>query len=75
MAQTVENPPAMRKTWAQSLVWEDPMEEGITTHSSILTWRIPMDRGACQLQSTGSQRAGRDWATKPSPAQVIPLES
>ena len=36
----------MRETWVQSLVWEDPLEEGMATHSSILAWRIPMDRGA-----------------------------
>ena len=36
----------MWETWVQSLVWEDPLEEGMATHSSILAWRIPMDRGA-----------------------------
>ena len=46
MAQTVKNPPAIRETWVWSLVWEDPLEEGRATHSSILVWRIPMDRGA-----------------------------
>ena len=46
VAQTVKNPPAMRETWVQSMGWEDPMEEGMTTHSSFLAWRIPMDRGA-----------------------------
>ena len=44
----VKNPPAVPETWVQSLGWEDPMEEGMATHSSILAWRIPMDRGACQ---------------------------
>ena len=48
VAQLVKNPPAMRETWVQSLGWEDPLEEGIATHSSILAWRIPMDRGAWQ---------------------------
>ena len=42
MAQTVKNPPAMRETWVQSLSWEDPLGEGMTTRSSILAWRIPM---------------------------------
>ena len=42
----VKNPPAMWKTWVQSLGWEDSLEEGMATHSSILVWRIPMDRGA-----------------------------
>jgi len=42
----VKNPPAMWVTWVQSLGWEDPLEEGMATHTSILAWRIPMDRGA-----------------------------
>ena len=46
VAQMVKNPPAMRETWVPSLGWEDPLEEGMVTHSSILAWRIPMDRGA-----------------------------
>ena len=49
-AQTVKNPPAMRETWVGSLGWEDPLEEGMATHSSILAWRIPMDRGAWQAE-------------------------
>ena len=45
----------MRETWVQSLGWEDLLEEGMATHSSILDWRIPMDRGAWQptVHSTG----------------------
>ena len=46
MAQTVKNPPATRETWFQSLGWEDPLKEGMATHSSILAWKIPRDRGA-----------------------------
>ena len=46
MLQMVKNPPAMWETWVLSLGWEDPPEEGTATHSSILAWRIPMDRGA-----------------------------
>ena len=49
MAQPIKNLPAMletEETQVQSLVWEDPLEEGMVTHSSILAWRIPMDRGA-----------------------------
>ena len=42
----VKNPPAMWETWVLSLGWERSLEKGIATHSSILTWRIPMDRGA-----------------------------
>ena len=44
----IKNPPAMWETWVRSLGWEDPLEEGMATHSSILAWRIPMDRGAWQ---------------------------
>ena len=46
LAQLVKNLPAMRETWVRSLGWEDPQEEGMATRSSILAWRIPMDRGA-----------------------------
>ena len=45
VAQTVKNLPAMRETRVQSLGLEDPLEEGMATHSSIPAWRIPMDRG------------------------------
>ena len=41
VAQLVKNPPAMQETWVQSLGWEDPLEEGMETHSSILVWTIP----------------------------------
>jgi len=46
VAQLVKNLPVMRETWVRSLGWEDPLEEGMATLSSILAWRIPMDRGA-----------------------------
>ena len=46
MAQTVKNPPAVQESWVQFLDWEDPLKEHIAIHSSILAWRIPMDRGA-----------------------------
>ena len=46
VAKTVKNPPAIRETWVQSLGWEDPLEEDMTTHSSILALRIPMNQGA-----------------------------
>ena len=46
VAQIVKNLPAMWETWARSLVWENPLEEGMATHSSILSWRIPTDREA-----------------------------
>ena len=50
VAQMVKNPPAIKKlreTWVLSLSWEDTLEEGMTTHSCILAWRILMDRGVC----------------------------
>ena len=46
VAQMLENLPAMRETWVQSLGWEDPLEESMATHSTILAWRIPTGRGA-----------------------------
>ena len=46
VAQTVKNPPATWEAWIQSLGGEDPLEAGMATQSSILAWRIPMDRGA-----------------------------
>ena len=49
MAQSVKNLPAMWETWVQSLDWDDPLEKSMATHSSILAWRIPMDRGAWQV--------------------------
>ena len=55
IAQLVKNPPAMWETWVQSLVWEDPLEKGKATHSSILAWRIPRT-----VESMGSQRVGHD---------------
>ena len=45
----VKNSPAKRETWVRSLGWEDPLEEGMATHTSILAWRFPVDRGACRL--------------------------
>ena len=41
VAQLVKNPSAMQETWVRSLGWEDPLEKGMATHSSILAWRIP----------------------------------
>ena len=60
VTQTVKNPPAMREIWVQSLGWEDPLEKGMATHSSILAWRIPRTEEPGGLQSMGSQRVGHD---------------
>ena len=49
----VKNLPTVRETWVRSLGWEDVLEEGMATHSSILAWRIPMDRGAWQAAVHG----------------------
>ena len=54
----------MRETWVWSLGWEDPLEEGMAIHSSILAWRIPWTEGPSGLQSIGLQRVGHNWATK-----------
>ena len=53
MSQLVKNPPAVQKTPVRSLGWDDPLEEGMATHSSILAWRIPMDREAWQAAVDG----------------------
>ena len=49
----VKNLPTIQETWVRSLGWEDPLEKGMATHSSILAWRIPMDRGAWQATVHG----------------------
>ena len=63
VAQLVKNPPAIQETWVRFLDWEDSLEKGSATHSSILAWRIPWTEEPGRLQSTGSQRVGHDWAT------------
>ena len=60
VAQMIKKPLAMRETWVRSLGREDPLEEGMATHSSILAWRIPRTAEPGGLQSMGSQRVGRD---------------
>ena len=55
-----KNLPAMQETWVLSLGREDPLEEGMATHSSILAWRIPWTEEPGRLQSIGSQRVGHD---------------
>ena len=60
VAQSIKNPPAMWETWVLSLGWEDPLEEGMETRTSILAWRIPWTEEPGGLQSMGSQRIGHD---------------
>ena len=57
MAQTVKNLPAVRETWVQSLGWEDPLQKGLATHSSILAWTIPWTEEPGRLQSMGLQES------------------
>ena len=60
VAQIVKNPPAMEETLVQSLGWEDALEKGIATPSSILAWRIPWTEEPGGLWSAGSQRVGHN---------------
>ena len=60
MAQIVKNLPAMWETSVRSLGWKEPLEEGMTTYSSILAWRIPWTKEPDGLQSMGLQRVGHD---------------
>ena len=62
-SSVVKNPPAMQEpqeTWVRSLGLENPLEEGMATHSSILSWRIPWTEEPGGLQSIGSQRVEHD---------------
>ena len=63
MAQTIKRLPTMQETWVRSQGWEDPLEEEMATHSSVLAWRILWTEEPGGLQSMGSQRAGLDKAT------------
>ena len=60
VAQVVKNPPATQETPVQFLDWEDPVEEGLATHFSILAWRIPWTEETGVLQVTVSQRVRHD---------------
>ena len=60
VAQLIKNALARQETWVQSLDWEDPLEEGMETHSSIVAWRIPIDSGVWQAKSMGSKRVRHD---------------
>ena len=57
VAQMVKNLPAMQETWVQSLGWEDPLEKGMATHSSILAWTVPWTEASGGLQSMGLQES------------------
>ena len=64
VAHMVKNLPATWEIWVRSLCWEDPLEEGMATHSSTPAWRIPWTEASGRLQSLGLQRVGHDWAIK-----------
>ena len=59
----VKNLPAVWETQIGSLGWEDPLEKGMATHSSILAWRMPWTEEPGRLQSMGLQRVGQDQVT------------
>ena len=71
VAQTIKNLPAMEETQVWSLSWEDLLEKGTATHSSILTQRIPWTEDPGGLQTTGSQRSRSDWAINTCLTHVI----
>ena len=62
VTQTVKNLPAMQESWVQSLGWEDPLEEGMATHSSTLAWRILWTEESRRLQSMESRRIRHNWS-------------
>ena len=57
IAQSVKNLPAMQETWVRFLGWEDPLEQEMAAHSSILAWRIPWTGEPRALQPTGLQKS------------------
>ena len=63
VAQMVKNLPVMWETWVRSLYWEDPLEEGMATHSGILVWTIPKNRAACQAIFYGVAKR-HNWVTR-----------
>ena len=60
VSQLLKNPPAIQNTWVRSLGWKDPLKEGMATHSSIIAWRIPMDREVWQATVHGVAK-NRTW--------------
>ena len=64
LVQLVKNLPAVQEIRVEPLGWEDPLEKGMTTYSSMLAWRIPWTEEPGRLQSMGSQRVGHVLATK-----------
>ena len=75
VTQTVMNPPAMQESWVQSLGQDDPLEEGMATHSSILAWRIPWTEEPGALQFMGSQRVDMTEQLTHTHENVLVLDS
>ena len=74
VVQTVKNLLAMQETWILSLSWENPLEKGMATHTSILAWRIPWTEEPGGLQSTGLQRVRHSWTTNTFTIPTGPLQ-
>ena len=64
MAQTIKDLPVMQETWAESLGWEDPLEEETATHASILAWKIPKTEEPGRLQPRGCKES--DMTERPT---------
>ena len=71
MAQMVKNPPAMWETLLRSLGWEDSLEEGMATHSSILAWRSTMDKGACGYSPWGHKESDMTVSKRSTQAEKV----
>ena len=72
MAQLGKSLSAMQETWVQSLSWDDPLEEGTATHSSVLAWRIPWAKEPGGLQSMGLQMSRSQL--KPLSTHVVHID-
>ena len=71
----VKNLPVMQETWVRTLSWEDPLEKGMDTHSSILAWRISCTEELGGLQSMGSQKSDTNTFTYMSSKEISQIES
>ena len=72
MAQMIKNPPIMWETWVRFLDWEDPLEEGMATHSSILAWRIPWTEEPGGLQSMQSKESDTNERLRTADIKILP---
>ena len=72
MAQMIKNPPIMWETWVQFLDWEDALEEGMATHSSILAWRIPWTEEPGRLQSMESEESDTTERLRIADIKILP---